>query len=110
MRRIQLVLAALAIVVTSLAAFSGSAIADDLDCRDAKGDLIRCDGDLYAPYGYYNDYRGYDNFFDHDNFFDYGNYYNDEDLEDAYEDYVDEVEDRLEDYDEGSYSGFNNYW
>ena len=61
MRRIQLVLAALAIVVTSLAAFSGPAIADDLDCRNAKGKLIRCDGDLYAPYnrGSYYDNNDY---------------------------------------------------
>jgi hypothetical protein len=70
MKRIQMVLAALAIVVTSLAAFAVPAMADDLDCRDARGDLIRCDGDLYAPYGhnYYfdNDYNGY---FDNDYFF-----------------------------------------
>lgn len=110
MRRIQLVLAALAIVVTSLAAFSGSAIADDLDCRDAKGDKIRCDGDLYVPYGYYNDARDHNNYFDHNNFSDYNNYYDDEDLEEAYEEYADEVEDLLEDYDEGSYGVFNRYW
>lgn len=63
MKRIQMVLAALAIVVTSLAAFSVPAMAEDLDCRDAKGDLIRCDGDLYEPYGYgyYNDY--FDNYY-----------------------------------------------
>ena len=59
MRHIQLVLAAFAIVVTSLAAFAVPAMADDLDCRDVKGDLIRCDGDLYKPYdrgSYYDDY------------------------------------------------------
>ena len=50
MTRIQLVLGALAIVVTSFAAFAGPAMADDLNCRDARGDLIRCDGDLYVPY------------------------------------------------------------
>jgi hypothetical protein len=67
MKRIQMVLAALAIVVTSLAAFAVPAMADDLDCRDAKGDLIRCDGDLYAPYSHdyhfdsdYNDSYYYD--------------------------------------------------
>ena len=74
MKRIQMVLAALAIVVTSLAAFAVPAMADDLDCRDAKGDLIRCDGDLYAPYGdnYYfdNDYNDYfDNDYDYYYFF-----------------------------------------
>ena len=58
MKRIQMVLATLTIVVTSLAAFAVPAMADDLDCRDAKGDLIRCDGDLYEPYNsgsYYDD-------------------------------------------------------
>jgi hypothetical protein len=49
MRRIQLVLAALAVVVTSLAAFSGQAKADDLNCRDAWGNLIWCEGDFFAP-------------------------------------------------------------
>jgi hypothetical protein len=33
-----------------------------------------------------------------------------DDVEDAYEDYVDEVEDYLEDHDEGSYWGFNSNW
>ena len=44
----------------------------DLDCRDAKGDLIRCDGDLYAPYGdnYYFD-NDYNDYFDND----YDDYY-----------------------------------
>ena len=72
MKRIQMVLAALAIVVTSLAAFAVPAMADDLDCRDAKGDLIRCDGDLYVPYGdnYYFD-NDYNDYFDND----YDDYY-----------------------------------
>ena len=65
MKRIQMVLAALAIVVTSLAAFSVPAMADDLDCRDAKGDLIRCDGDLYAPYYNHDKYYDNDDYFDH---------------------------------------------
>jgi hypothetical protein len=55
MRGIKFVFAALAIVVTSLAAFAGPAIADDLNCRDAKGKLIRCDGKLYEPYNRYYD-------------------------------------------------------
>jgi hypothetical protein len=113
MRRIQLVLAALAIVVTSFAAFSGSAIADDLDCRNAKGEKIRCDGDLYVPLND-NDHRYHNNYFDPYNYFDYDNYfgYDDdylEDLEDAAEEYEEEVEDLLEDY-EGSYGLFNRYW
>lgn len=61
MKRIQIILAALAIVVTSFAAISGPALADDSDCRDARGDLIRCDGDFYYPYD--DDY-----FFDEDYF------------------------------------------
>ena len=70
MRRIKLVLAALSVAVASFAAFSGPVLADDLDCRDARGDLIRCDGDLYAPYSYYY----YDNddhfYFDDDDYYD----------------------------------------
>ena len=69
MRRIKLVLAALSVAVASFAAFSGPVLADGLDCRDARGDLIRCDGDLYAPYSYY-----YDNddhfYFDDDDYYD----------------------------------------
>jgi hypothetical protein len=67
-KRIQIILGALAIVVTSFAAISGPALAADLDCRDARGDLIRCDGDLYSPYddddGYY--YYNNDNYRDDD--------------------------------------------
>ncbi len=63
MRRIKLVLAALSVAVASFAAFSGPVLADDLDCRDARGDLIRCDGDLYAPYYNHNNY--YDDYYDH---------------------------------------------
>ena len=56
MKRIQIILGALAIVVTSFAAISGPALAEDLNCRDARGDLIRCDGDLYSPYNSNDDY------------------------------------------------------
>ena len=68
MKRIQIILGALAIVVTSFAAISGPALAEDLNCRDARGDLIRCDGDLYSPYDNDDDY-----FYDDDDF------YNDDD-------------------------------
>ena len=96
MKRIQMVLAALAIVVTSLAAFAVPAMADDLDCRDARGDLIRCDGDLYAPYSH-------DYYFDNDYYYppfytpfytpyftdyNYGGY-DEDDFEDYLEDYYD---------------------
>ena len=69
MKRIQIILGALAIVVTSFAAISGPALAEDLNCRDARGDLIRCDGDLYSPYDNDDDY-----FYDDDYSF-----YNDDD-------------------------------
>jgi hypothetical protein len=49
MRRIRVVLVALGLVVAMFAAFSGPAMADDLNCRDARGKLIRCHGDLYKP-------------------------------------------------------------
>jgi hypothetical protein len=50
MRRIKLVLAALALVVATFAAFAGPAMADNLNnCRDAQGFLIRCDGQFFAP-------------------------------------------------------------
>jgi hypothetical protein len=68
MRRIKLVLATLSVAVASFAAFSGPVLADDLDCHDARGDLIRCDGDLYAPY--YN-HDNYDHYYDDDDYFDH---------------------------------------
>jgi len=85
MRRIKFVLVALAMVVTSLAAFAGPAAADDLDCRDAKGDLIRCDGELYErfnryyddydfhnPYSFYNPYSFFNNDYYYDYYYGYG--------------------------------------
>jgi hypothetical protein len=72
-KRIQIILGALAIVVTSFAAISGPALAADLDCRDARGDLIRCDGDLYSPYddddddGYY--FHNSNNYWDDDYYY-----------------------------------------
>ncbi len=61
MRRIQLVLAALVVVVAAFAAFAGPAIAKDhhLKCRDAWGYFIKCDGKLYAPYHRYDHYPSY---------------------------------------------------
>ena len=113
MRRIRLVLGALAVVVASFVAFAGPAVAQDLDCRDARGDLVRCDGDLYAPYDndhYYDDYDYddyYDNFYYNPLLFYYNNpyfYYADED---EFEDFIDEYEDFYEDvYDDYGYY----YW
>ena len=82
MKRIQIILGALAIVVTSFAAISGPALAEDLNCRDARGDLIRCDGYLYSPYDndddyFYDDYSFYDDdyYLDNDYFFNPYYYY-----------------------------------
>jgi hypothetical protein len=72
-KRIQIVLGALAIVVTSFAAISGPALAEDLNCRDARGDLIRCDGEFYSPYDNDNEY-----FYDDDSFYDDDYYLNDD--------------------------------
>ena len=83
MRRIKLILAALSVAVASFAAFSGPVLADELDCRDARGDLIRCDGDLYSPY-YLSPYAFYG--YDSEEYFDY------------LEDELDELEDLYEDY------------
>ena len=60
MRRAKLILVALAVVVSAFAAFSGPAVADDPNCHDARGDLIRCDGDFYVPY---NDTYSYDPYY-----------------------------------------------
>jgi hypothetical protein len=78
MRRIKFVFAALAIVVTSLAAFAGPSMADDLNCRDARGNLIRCDGRLYEPSNnrFYNDYNPYA-FYNDYNPYAFYNHYND---------------------------------
>ena len=73
MKRIQIILGALAIVVTSFAAISGPALAEDLNCRDARGDLIRCDGEFYSPYDNDNEY-----FYDDDSFYDDDYYLNDD--------------------------------
>lgn len=73
MKRIQIILGVLAIVVTSFAAISGPALAEDLNCRDARGDLIRCDGEFYSPYDD-DDY-----FYDDDYYFYNDDYYLDDD-------------------------------
>src|SRR4051794_5360073 len=60
--RLKLVIAAVAVMVAAFVAVSGPAMADDLNCRDAQGDLIRCNGDLYTPYNAdNNNYPYYDN-------------------------------------------------
>jgi hypothetical protein len=62
MRRIKLVLAALAVMVATFVAVSSPAMAKDLNCHDARGDLIRCNGTSYTPvhnngYNYWNRYN-----------------------------------------------------
>jgi len=61
MRRIKLVLATLVVLVAAFAAFAGPAMANDLDCRNARGELIRCDGKLYEPFNRHYDDRGFYN-------------------------------------------------
>ena len=72
MRRIKLVLAALAVMVAMFAAFAGPAMAADnnLDCRNVPGPDVRCDGTYYAPidnnygYNYWNPYwQGYNPYY-----------------------------------------------
>lgn len=78
MKRIKLVVLALAIMVAAFASVSAPAMADNnLNCRDARGDLIRCDGDLYAPYNQnYYDYHPNYYYNDPDDYY-YNRYYND---------------------------------
>jgi hypothetical protein len=55
MRRIKLVLGALAVVVAMLAAFAGPAMADNLNnCRNVSGPGIRCDGTRFLPVNDFN--------------------------------------------------------
>jgi hypothetical protein len=63
MRRIKLVLAAAALMLAAFAAVSGPVMADDLNCRDARGNLIRCDGQLFEPID--NNFRFDNDFRDH---------------------------------------------
>ena len=104
-----MVFAALAVVVTSFAAFSGPAMAqDDLNCRDARGDLIRCDGELYEPYyntSGYNDYPPF--YFDYNDY--YPPFYNDYSYTD-YDDFVDEYEDAGDDYLDDIEDSFRGYY
>ena len=79
MRRIKLVLATLVVLVAAVAAFAGPAMADDLNCRDARGKLIRCDGKLYEPFNRHYDDRGFYNYpYDYFNDYHYPyDYFND---------------------------------
>jgi hypothetical protein len=75
MIRIKLLFAAVAVVVAAFAAGSGPALADDLNCRDARGNWIRCDGDLYRPVHQNRDHgHNYYNYYDPFPFYYY--YYN----------------------------------
>ena len=123
MSRIKLVFATLVVLVAAFVAFSGPVMAqEDLNCRDARGDLIRCDGDLYAPHSsddyydndhppYFNDYPYpfYNDDYDYSDhypyLFDYDNGYYDEevyeDVQEAQEEYLEDLADIYEGY---------NYW
>ena len=59
MRRMKLVLAGLAVMVATFVAASGPAMAQDQNCHDAWGNLIRCDGMYYNPYNYNYEYNPY---------------------------------------------------
>ena len=95
MSRIKLILAMAAVLVGTLALQAGPAMADDLDCRNARGDLIRCDGDLYEPYdsgSYYDDNYYYPQFYSPIYFpfyTDFNHGYGDYD-EDDFEDYIED--------------------
>lgn len=76
MRRTKLALVALAVMVAAFTAIAGPALAQDLDCRDARGNLIRCDGDFYAPvddgyYWYDDDNNWWDDWYDDDYWYGY---------------------------------------
>jgi len=116
MRRIKLVLATLVVLVGAFAAFAGPAMADDLDCRNARGELIRCDGELYAPFDrdsydyndyppFYNDYPPFYN--DYPPF--YSPSYSDYNYED-YDDYVDALEDEFDDFVDTIEDGYWGYY
>ena len=59
MRRIKLVVAALAVVLATFVASAGPAMAD-LDCRNVSGPGIRCDGTRFLPV---NDFRNFNDGF-----------------------------------------------
>ena len=64
MRRIKLVLAALAVMAAAFIAVSGPAMADDFTrCRDLNGPFVRCDGDLFQRVNDFNDGFFFDPFF-----------------------------------------------
>ena len=111
MRRIKLVVGALAIVVAALVALSGPAMAQQLECRDPSGFGIVCDGERYVPFDSdYYDYPDYSYGDDDDyyyfppyafNGYDYGydSYYEDpEEYFDYLEEQVEELEELYEDY------------
>ena len=79
MRRVKLVLGALAVVVASFAAFAGPALADD-DCdfreRGNRDDGFVCRDDGDREFFEVDDFNNDDFFFDHDDFDDDFFFYN----------------------------------
>jgi hypothetical protein len=129
MRRIKLVFATLVVLVAAFVAFSGPVMAqEDPICSNARGELIRCDGELYAPYSsddyydndhspfynapfyndypysFYNDDYGYS---DYPYLFDYGYGYYDEEV---YEEVQEAQEEYLEDLADIYEEGYDYYW
>jgi hypothetical protein len=98
LRRIKMGLGVAAAMAMMLVAFVAPAMAQTNEFNDSEqyDFVISGDGD-WNDHNDWNDWNGYNDYY----------YYNDEyleDIEDAYEDFVEEVEDY-----EGSYLGFNSY-
>ena len=104
MRRIKMVLGVAAAMAMMLVAFVAPAMAQTNEFNDSEryGFVSSSDSD-------WNDHNDRNDHNDYSPFYNAYSSYDDEYLEDAYEDYLDEVEDHLEDY-EGSYWGFNSNW
>jgi hypothetical protein len=73
MRRIKLVIAALAVMVATFVAASGPAMAQDLNCHDGRGNLIRCNGTSYSPV-HNNEYNLHNDGYNYWNHYWYGSY------------------------------------
>ena len=111
MRRIKLVVGALAIVVAALVALSGLAMAQQLDCRDPNGYGIVCDGERYVPFDNDYDYRDHHN--DDDYYFPPYAFYGDDSYDEDPEEYFDYLEDQVEEleelYEDYGYYGYNGW-
>jgi hypothetical protein len=119
MRRIQLIFAALAIVIMAFGAMSGQAMADE-DCdfreRGDRDDVVVCrdDGDreVFEVEDYdYDDYYFSPYYFSPYAFYGYDSYEDSEEYFDELEDELDEIEDFYEDLndDDGYYHHYYDW-